>query len=85
MRTISFLPEAFQEYNQWLQEDKRIQRKIMELIIAAAREPFEGIGKSEPLKHEYSGCWSRRITQEHRLVYRVTDETIVVMSCRDHY
>ncbi len=85
MKTISFLPEAFQQYNEWFREDKRIQRKIMQLIMAAAREPFEGIGKPEPLKHEYSGCWSRRITDEHRLVYCIEEENIIVMSCRDHY
>jgi toxin YoeB len=55
------------------------------LIQEAAREPFRGTGKPEPLRHQLKGYWSRRITEEHRLVYRVTDEEIFIASCRDHY
>ena len=56
MKNIAFEPEAFVQYNDWAKENKQIHRKIMELIMAAAREPFGGIGKPEPLKHQYSGC-----------------------------
>ncbi len=65
--------------------DWRRQQKVLELIQHVAREPFTGLGKPEPLRHQLSGCWSRRITEEHRLVYRVTEESIVVVSCRYHY
>jgi toxin YoeB len=65
--------------------DWRRQQKILVLIQQVAREPFTGLGKPEPLRHQFSGCWSRRITEEHRLVYRVTEEVIVVVSCRHHY
>jgi toxin YoeB len=85
MRAISFLPNAFDEYNAWSQEDKRVHRKIIELITVAARTPFDGIGKPEPLKYKLKNCWSRRIDQKHRLVYQVTDESIIIVSCRDHY
>lgn len=85
MRAIQFSPVAFRELEEWGQLDWRRQQKVLELIQQAAREPFTGPGKPEPLRHQFSGCWSRRITQEHRLVYRVTDEAIVVVSCRHHY
>ncbi|HEV7404676.1 MAG TPA: Txe/YoeB family addiction module toxin [Chthoniobacteraceae bacterium] len=58
---------------------------MAKLIQEAAREPFRGTGKPEPLRHQLKGYWSRRITEEHRLVYRVTDEEIFIASCRDHY
>jgi toxin YoeB len=60
-------------------------QRIFEIFTSMQRTPFEGIGKPEPLKHQYAGCWSRRIDQTHRIIYRVTDETIIVVSCRDHY
>lgn len=85
MRAIHFSPLAFRELEEWGQLDWRRQQKVLELIQHAAREPFTGSGKPEPLRHQFSGCWSRRITEEHRLVYRVTEEAIVVVSCRHHY
>jgi len=85
MRAIHFSPVAFRELEEWGQLDWRRQQKVLELIQHAAREPFTGLGKPEPLRHQFSGCWSRRITEEHRLVYRVTDAAIVVVSCRHHY
>jgi toxin YoeB len=60
-------------------------KKINELLKDTKREPFDGLGKPEPLKYEYAGLWSRRITDEHRLVYKVYDESIAVVSCRYHY
>ena len=84
MRAIQFSPAAFCELEDWGRLDWR-QQKILVLIQQVAREPFTGLGKPEPLRHQFSGCWSRRITEEHRLVYRVTEEAIVVVSCRHHY
>ncbi len=85
MRAIQFSPSAFRELEEWGQLDWRRQQKVLELIQHVAREPFTGLGKPEPLRHQFSGCWSRRITEEHRLVYRVTADAIVVVSCRHHY
>lgn len=85
MRTINFTPTAFEEYNQWRQSNKKIQDKIVELIEAVLREPFKGIGKPEPLRGNLKGFWSRRINEEHRLVYEVTETGINIISCKDHY
>ncbi|MGI8639570.1 MAG: Txe/YoeB family addiction module toxin [Pyrinomonadaceae bacterium] len=85
MRKISFLPEAFENYNDWVSENKKIHTKIAGLIKDIQRNPFWGIGKPESLKHELKGLWSRRITDEHRLVYKVSDEEILIYSCRFHY
>lgn len=85
MRKVAFLARAFDEFNQWAVQDKKIYSKIVSLIKDVNRDPFAGLGKPEPLKHELSGLWSRRITDEHRLVYRVTDEEIIIVSCKLHY
>lgn len=85
MRKIAFLPEAFGDLKTWAEEDRHILVKIFELIKDIERSPFSGIGKPEPLKHEFKGLWSRRITKEHRLIYRITAEEIVIVSCRFHY
>jgi toxin YoeB len=69
----------------WIREDKRIALRIMELLDSCAADPFKGIGKPEPLKQDLKGLWSRRITAEHRLVYRVMADRIMVMQCRYHY
>lgn len=82
---ITWTDESWEEYEQWQQEDKKIVKKINSLIKDIKRDFFNGIGKPEPLKHELSGCWSRRITDEHRLVYEVTDYSVVIISCRYHY
>ena len=71
MRRIAFLPEAFEHFNLWSRENKKIHTRIIELIRDIGRDPFSGIGKPEPLKHKLKGLWSRRITDEHRLVYKV--------------
>jgi toxin YoeB len=84
-RKIAFLPDAFADFNRWSREDRKIQKKIVSLIQEIDRTPFSGTGKPEPLKHQLQGLWSRRITQEHRLVYQVTDEEITIVSCRFHY
>ncbi|PSB03555.1 Txe/YoeB family addiction module toxin [Merismopedia glauca] len=85
MKNITFALEAFEQFNDWAVEDKKIHRKIVTLINDILREPFTGLGKPEPLKHELSGYWSRRITDEHRLVYEVTETEIIILSCRFHY
>ena len=85
MRRIAFLPTAFDNFNRWAKEDKKIHGRIVKLIKDIDRSPFSGLGKPEPLKHELKGLWSRRITKEHRLVYKVTEEEIVIVSCRFHY
>jgi len=59
--------------------------KVMELIKDILRSPFDGLGKPEPLKHEYQGCWSRRISDEHRLIYQMEENKIIVLSCKGHY
>ncbi|WP_017317061.1 Txe/YoeB family addiction module toxin [Mastigocladopsis repens] len=85
MKNITFAPEAFEQFNDWTTQDKKIHRKIITLINDILRQPFIGLGKPEPLKHELSGYWSRRITDEHRLVYKVTETEIIILSCRFHY
>ncbi len=85
MRNIAFVPKAFEDLNQWAIENKKIYARIVELIKDIQRNQFSGIGKPEPLKHELKGLWSRRITDEHRLVYEVKDKEIIVHSCKFHY
>lgn len=85
MRKVAFLTRSFDEFNQWAINDKKIYAKIVNLIKDIQRNPFSGLGKPEALKHELSGLWSRRITKEHRLVYRVSEEEIVIVSCQFHY
>jgi toxin YoeB len=85
MKKVAFLPQAFNDYNDWVQIDKKVYAKIVELIKEIQRDPFVGKGKPEPLKHQLSGLWSRRITEEHRLVYKVLEDEIVIVSCRFHY
>jgi toxin YoeB len=85
MRTINFTATAFDEYNQWKRDNKKLQDRIADLITDILRDPFDGIGKPEPLKHQLKGFWSRRINDEHRIVYQVTDDAINIISCKDHY
>ena len=82
---ISFEETAFVEYRQWKIDDKKIFRKINSLISEIMRDPFHGTGKPEPLKWDLTEHWSRRITQEHRLVYRVLNDQIIITSCKFHY
>jgi len=69
----------------WQQNDKKILKRINQLIKCTQRTPTEGMGKPEPLKHDRSGYWSRRINQEHRLVYKQLDNTLFIVQCRYHY
>ncbi|MBV7488809.1 Txe/YoeB family addiction module toxin [Pseudomonas jessenii] len=82
---IEFTPEAWDDYLWFQQNDKAGLKRINLLIKAIQREPFDGLGKPEPLKHNLSGFWSRRITAEHRLVYAIEDGEIHVVMCRYHY
>ncbi|MEO8110111.1 MAG: Txe/YoeB family addiction module toxin [Ginsengibacter sp.] len=85
MRSISLTAEAITHLEEWRQSDPKVLAKIVSLLAETAKYPFEGIGKPEPLKHNLKGKWSRRINQEHRLVYEVKDDAIIVFSCRYHY
>jgi len=82
---IGFEETAFADYLQWAEEDKKIFKKINALITEIKRTPFKGTGKPEPLKGNWSGYWSRRITLEHRLVYKVLSNQIIIASCKYHY
>jgi toxin YoeB len=82
---VAFTEEAFETFLEWQKTDKQTFRKIIALITDTCREPFTGLGKPEPLKHDLSGCWSRRITDEHRLVYTVEQDTVKIISCKYHY
>ena len=84
MRPIAFHQTAFDDYSEWAKADKKLFERIRRIIIETAKTPFDGIGKPEPLKHELKGYWSRRLTDDHRLVYKVTDEQIII-SCKYHY
>jgi toxin YoeB len=85
MRSIVFECKTFEQFTNWAKEDKKVHAKIVELINDIQSTPFSGLGKPEPLKYKLQGYWSRRITDEHRLVYEVTDSTIVIISCKYHY
>lgn len=84
-RSIVFVPDAWDAYLYWQGQDKKTLKRINQLIQIASRTPFDGIGKPEPLKENLTGYWSRRIADDHRLVYRVTDSEIVIIACRFHY
>jgi toxin YoeB len=82
---LEFDPSAFDDLAWWISEDRDQAIRIVRLIRDIQRDPFQGIGKPEPLKHELKGCWSRRITGEHRLVYQVKTDKIRILACRYHY
>lgn len=85
MRKILFEGQAFEEYSDWATKNPAIFKRLRQLIRETQREPFQGIGKPELLKHQFQGLWSRRITDAHRLVYKVTEEVIYIVSCKSHY
>lgn len=86
---IVFTPEGWDDFCFWIDGDKKKLRRILRLIKETSRRPFEGLGEPEPLKHEHVGWWSRRIDQEHRLIYRVSgmgnDQLLEIAQCRGHY
>lgn len=80
-----FVDESWEDYLYWQKNDKRMLNKINQLLKDISRTPFSGKGKPEPLKYKYKGFWSRRIDEEHRLIYRVTNDEIHIAKCRFHY
>jgi toxin YoeB len=85
LRSLEFAPSAFADLVWWAENDKAQVSRVIRLIGDIVRDPFEGLGKPEPLKHDFSGAWSRRINKEHRLVYQVFDAKIRILACRYHY
>jgi toxin YoeB len=85
MKDIKFNGKAYEEFIEWAETDKNIYDKIKELLKDISREPFKGLGKPEPLKHELRGYWSRRITKEHRLIYKVEKDALIILSMFGHY
>jgi len=84
-RRLEFDPAGFEDLAWWVEQDRKKALRILKLIKEVQRDPFTGAGKPEPLKHELSGCWSRRIDEEHRLVYQVKEDKIRILACRYHY
>ena len=84
-RTAVFHPEFREDLRYWVKTDRATALRILDLVEAVLRDPFVGIGKPEPLRYLLAGCWSRRVTQEHRLVYKVTDKRIDFLQARYHY
>jgi toxin YoeB len=84
-RAIKFLPHAWEDYLYWHGQDRKTLRRIHALLAEAAREPFAGLGKPEPLTGNLAGYWSRRIDESHRLVYRADAHELAVLACRYHY
>ncbi len=82
---ILFTPQSWEDYQHWLKTDKKILKRINDLIKDAVRSPLDGIGKPEPLRQGLSGYWSRRITEEHRMVYRQVESGLLLIQLRYHY
>jgi len=80
-----FVDESWEDYLYWQKIDKKMLKRINLLLKDISRQPYEGIGKPEPLKHNYRGFWSRRINGEHRLIYQVSEDEIRIIKCRFHY
>ena len=80
-----FVDESWEDYVYWQETDKKMARRINELLKEISRNPFSGTGKPEPLKYKYKGFWSRRINEEHRLIYQVRENEVLIVKCRFHY
>ena len=85
MKRVIFEASAFEDFAGWTAQDKKVYAKIVMLIRDIQRSSFTGLGKPEPLRYELKGYWSRRITEEHRLVYKVTEDAVIVAACKYHY
>ena len=87
MSRLEFDPRALEDLEWWVEHDRRVALRVMRLVREIQRTPCEGTGQPEPLRHELTGCWSRRINQEHRIVYQIldADDLIRVLACRYHY
>ena len=84
-RSITFAPQAWEDFNKWREIDSKTADKICQLIKEISRDPFSGVGKPEALRGNFKGYWSRRINGEHRLVYRVSEASIIIAYCKGHY
>jgi toxin YoeB len=84
-RDAVFQTEFLQDLRFWVKMDRNVALRVLDLVEAITRDPFQGVGKPEPLRYDLAGCWSRRITQEHRLVYRVSGGRIDFLQARYHY
>ncbi|MBQ6496828.1 MAG: Txe/YoeB family addiction module toxin [Firmicutes bacterium] len=82
---ITFTENAWADYTYWKKENRKISKRIDALIGDICREPFDGLGKPEALKYDLSGFWSRRIDDEHRLIYTVVEDDVLILACRYHY
>jgi len=82
---LCWVEKAWEDYLYWQKTDKKVLRRINELIKDIQRTPFEGIGDPEPLKYKWSGYWSRRINREHRIVYKADEQAVTIVQCRYHY
>jgi toxin YoeB len=82
---IAFTPQGWEDYTYWQQENQKLLLKLNRIILEITREPFKGIAKPEPLKNELKGWWSRRIDDEHRIVYQIRGEVLMINQCRHHY
>jgi len=80
-----FVDESWEDYQYWLKTDKKILARINDIIKDISRTPYNGLGKPEPLKYKYKGFWSRRITDEHRLIYQVKGDELYIVKCKYHY
>lgn len=85
MRRIALDNNAIEDFEFWAQNNLKVLKKIAELFLSISKDPFHGIGKPEALKGDLKGYWSRRINEEHRIVYTVTDDSVIIISCRSHY
>jgi toxin YoeB len=85
VRDVNFDPGAWDDFQHWLETDRKMVRRVIRLIGEIQRDPFNGIGKPEPLKGDLSGYWSRRIDDEHRLVYRADNKEVKILKARYHY
>ncbi|MDX9905944.1 MAG: Txe/YoeB family addiction module toxin [Bacteroidales bacterium] len=82
---LIFVDESWEDYLYWQKTDRKILERINNMVKDISRNPYSGLGKPEPLKYKYQGFWSRRITEEHRLIYRVVEDEIHIAKCRFHY
>lgn len=82
---LTFADDGWEDYLYWQKNDKKILKRVNTLIKDIKREPFSGLGDPEPLKYNWSGYWSRRISKEHRIVYKVKENTLLIAQCRYHY
>ena len=82
---LTWAPGAWEDYLYWQTTDKKRLRRVNALIKGILRQPFAGLGDPEPLRYQWTGYWSRRIDREHRLIYKVTREAVIVVQCRFHY